>query len=370
MSMPLVISRLQESRPCIQAIGRKPNKLMIVGEAPGAEEEKLGIPFVGSAGQELGRMAKEAGLPLASAYQTNVFWTRPINNNLATIFLPIKEWKAQFNGEALPPFKIDNKVHLLPPAFAPELERLWMEIEEVKPNLILALGATALWALTGRQNISSVRGTTLLSAPRSTSRYKVLPTYHPSAVLRQWDLRTIVLADFLKATRQMEYPEIRRPARTILCNPTLQELQLWLEDFLADPPPALAVDVETRLGQITEIGFSPSIRSAVVVPFIRDHNQNYWPTEEDEICALRIVKQVLQSPVSKVFQNGLYDIQYIWKTWRFPPRACNEDTMLKHHSLFPELQKGLGFMGSIYTEEPAWKLMRLKKETEGKADDE
>lgn len=370
MLMAPVISRLLESRPCIQAIGPKPNKLMILGEAPGAEEEKFGIPFVGSAGKELDRMCREIDFPLASAYKTNVFWTRPINNKLETIFLPQADWKAQ-NSSLVPslPFRIDNKTHYLPPAFQSELTRLREEIEAVNPNLIIALGATALWSLTGRQNISSVRGTVLQSSVSSTSiGRKVLPTFHPAAVLRQWDLRTIVQADLLKAKRQMEFPEVRRPARQILTDPTLQDLRA--ASFAFQQANILAVDVETRLGQITEIGFASSPQFAVVVPFIKGFNENYWKTAAEEIEALRIVKAILQSPVPKVFQNGLYDIQYIWRSWRFPPRNCAHDTMLKHHALFPELQKGLGFMGSIYTEEPAWKLMRLKKETEGKSDDE
>ncbi len=59
----------------------------------------------------------------------------------------------------------------------------------------------------------------------------------------------------------------------------------------------------------------------------------------------------------KVFQNGMYDMQYLWSMGLtvVNPR---HDTMLLHHSLVPEMLKGLGFLGSIYTSEPAWKLMR------------
>ena len=44
--------------------------------------------------------------------------------------------------------------------------------------------------------------------------------------------------------------------------------------------------------------------------------------------------------------------------------------MLCHHALFPEMQKSLGFLGSIYTEIPAWKMMRNKKNMKEKRDDE
>ncbi len=66
---------------------------------------------------------------------------------------------------------------------------------------------------------------------------------------------------------------------------------------------------------------------------------------------------VLEGPWPLLFQNGMYDLQYLYKMG-FRPRACLEDTMLLHHSLFPELQKGLGFLGSVYSNEAAWKLMR------------
>jgi hypothetical protein len=132
----------------------------------------------------------------------------------------------------------------------------------------------------------------------------------------------------------------------------------------------LSVDVETRRQQITEIAFSPSPREALVVPFIKGFKDHYWQSPADEAQALRLCRAILQSPIPKLFQNGLYDIQRIWRQWRFPPTNCLHDTMLRHHSELPELQKGLGFLGSIYCDEPAWKLMRKNKDTQEKRDDE
>lgn len=313
-------------------------------------------------------MLAEAGWNPGELYMTNVFWTRPQNNKLETLCMNLIEWKNSGSPSGPPPLKVDNKLWHLRPQFHQELERLSQEITLVNPNLIIALGNTALWALTGRQNISQVRGTTLSSSsPLCSTPRKLLPTYHPAAVLRAWDLRPIVIADLAKAKIQAEYPELRRPKREILVNPTLWELESFLKSL--DNSSALAVDVETRLGQITEIGFAPSPTFAIVVPFIKNFKDNYW-SQSDEVSALRLVKAILQHPVPKIFQNGLYDLQYIWRTWRFPPRNCAEDTMIKHHSLFPEMNKGLGFLGSLYTEEPAWKMMRNKKDTQEKRDDE
>jgi hypothetical protein len=204
-----------------------------------------------------------------------------------------------------------------------------------------------------------------MSSVISPSR-KLLPTYHPAAVLREWSLRTIVVADLMKARVQSEFPDIRRPSRKVTINPTLEDLTQFLSTL--DHAPALATDVETRNGQITCIGFAASSSAALVVPFVRGFKDSYW-TETEEVQALRLVRAILLHPVPKIFQNGLYDLQYIWRTFRVAPKNCIHDTMIKHHAMYPEMQKGLGFLGSLYTEEPAWKLMRTK-DTQEKRDDE
>jgi uracil-DNA glycosylase family 4 len=89
--------------------------------------------------------------------------------------------------------------------FEPQLERLGDEILNLDPNLIICLGNSALWAMAGRTGITKLRGTTLLST-HCVSGYKLLPTYHPAAVLRQWELRPTTLADLMKASREVIFP--------------------------------------------------------------------------------------------------------------------------------------------------------------------
>ena len=76
------------------------------------------------------------------------------------------------------------------------------------------------------------------------------------------------------------------------------------------------------------------------------------------------MKSLLEDPgFEKLGQNYLYDLQYILPMGISPTRVAR-DTMLLHHAWFPELQKGLGFLGSIYTSEPAWKLMRRQRKVD------
>ena len=118
-------------------------------------------------------------------------------------------------------------------------------------------------------------------------------------------------------------------------------------------------DVETRHGQITVFGIATSPEYALVVPFFDKSRQDksYWNiSEETEVR--RIINSILSLPIRKIFQNGLYDLQYILREGYRINLASSDDTMILHHALYPELSKGLGFMGSIYTNESSWKILR------------
>ena len=69
-----------------------------------------------------------------------------------------------------------------------------------------------------------------------------------------------------------------------------------------------------------------------------------------------------------IFQNGIYDVQYLMK-YRIRVRNFSEDTMLLHHSLYPALPKSLDFLGSIYANEQAWKRWRLRGDEDYKKDE-
>ena len=148
--------------------------------------------------------------------------------------------------------------------------------------------------------------------------------------------------------------------RWVTINPTLDDIYHWARKEATK----YAVDIETLRGQITMIGFARSRSDAIVIPFVNRNMTSYWETHEDEVRAWVMVKEMLETPIPKIFQNGLYDLSYIVPLG-FKPQNVTEDTMLLHHSLYPELRKGLDFLGSIYTDEVSWKLMRHRnKEAE------
>lgn len=330
-------------------------KIALVGEAYGAEEEKQRLPFVGASGWLLNQMLEEAGIARHECFITNCFNVRPERNDILNLCGPKKEVT-----HALGPLKTGKYIL---DRYLPELERLHSELESAKPNLVVALGGTASWALLGDSRISKIRG--CIAESNSPRKWKCLPTFHPAAILRQWELRAVTVLDLAKAKRQSEFPDIRRPERTVYTEPSLSDLEWFYETHIV-PAKALAFDIETSGNCITCIGFAPSRQAALVVPFLdtRRKGSSFWLDVHEEKKAWDFVKKVLSSPIPKIAQNGTYDLGFLWRRYGIAVRGFAHDTMLLHHSLQPESQKGLGFMGSVYTDEPAWKIMREGKEDE------
>jgi DNA polymerase len=139
--------------------GAKSSRLMLVGEQPGDEEDLTGRPFVGPAGRLLDRALEEAGIPRDDAYVTNV----------------VKHFKWVAKGR--------RRLHQKPNAREVGACLPWLEaeIEVVKPEVLVCLGATAAQALLGRAfRVSRQRGEFVPSglAPHETA------TVHPSSILR------------------------------------------------------------------------------------------------------------------------------------------------------------------------------------------
>jgi hypothetical protein len=241
------------------------------------------------------------------------------------------------------------------------LPRLQQELISVSPTIIVAAGNTASWAILNRTGIRKLRGA--ITVTNFLSWTKVLPTYHPSAVNRDWPIRATVVADFQKALRESTHREFRRKRRVIRVPDTLFEALLLVHSLWAAK--SLSIDIETRIKTIESISFSPTDDISNVFVFYDRSKQgrSYW-SKHDEVVLLGAIRRLLMSPIPKVLQNGLYDLQYIWSCWKCPVYNFADDTMLLHHSLQPELPKTLGFLGSVYTDEIAWKLLRAQVDSE------
>lgn len=353
--------------------------IVLLGEAYGEHEAQINAGFVGTSGIELLRMLDEAKVIELTAedrsyiskfyntgdprmtdavwqmhpevYRTNVFLQHPPGNRLEHFCGP----KAQ----AIKGYPSMGKPGYVREEFRHELDRLGDQLVDLDPNLIVCLGNSALWALAGKTGVSKLRGTTTVST-HTVSGFKLLAAYHPAAVLRQWELRPVTVLDLAKAKREAEFPEVRRPACEIWIEPTLEDIERFIDAYVIGAR-LLSVDIETAGNRITQIGFSPNSTLALVIPFTdsRQKDGNYFRTKEDESRVWALVGRVLADrSIAKTFQNGLYDIAFIWRSVGLKVYGATHDTMLLHHALQPESLKSLGFMGSVYTDHGPWKSER------------
>lgn len=320
----------------VPSSGPQPAKILIVGEAPGADEELRGEPFIGLSGQELTRMLEDAGIDRSLCRITNVCPYRPPLNDIEKFFYGKKEAK-QLGLE---------EVHGLYPKWEINegLRLLHEEIKATQPNVIIALGNIPLWALTGESGITRWRG----SIMEGLAGRKVIPVLHPAAILRNWEWRPIAVSDLQRAERESHYPEVYSPTTHFQVMPTYQEVRQTLDALMEGPLRQLAVDIETMHHEfITCIGIAWSSTSAICIPFIQGDG-SYWSFEEELDILLRLRALLGESsPHEIIGQNYLYDMQYMIRWWGFLPKL-SFDTMIGHHAMLPGSQKSLDFLASLY----------------------
>lgn len=145
-----------ENTQLVFGVGNPEADLMLIGEAPGAEEDRQGEPFVGKAGQLLNKILEAIDFKREQVYIANILKHRPPNN---------RNPKPEERQRSLP--------------------FLLRQIDLVDPKLILALGKVSAQTLLDKQaSLSSMRGT----FHPFREKYQLLATYHPAALLRhpQW----------------------------------------------------------------------------------------------------------------------------------------------------------------------------------------
>lgn len=150
-------------------------RIMLVGEAPGADEDRLGEPFVGRSGHLLDKMLASIGIERSQCYITNILMWRPPGNRTPT------------GAEVA--------------VCLPFLKR---KIELIAPEIIVALGAPAANSLLDAEDsISKIRGKWLEYAPVGKDPIPLLPMFHPAYLLRNSAQKAKTWADLLKLAKKM-----------------------------------------------------------------------------------------------------------------------------------------------------------------------
>ncbi|HZS83701.1 MAG TPA: uracil-DNA glycosylase [Stellaceae bacterium] len=161
------------------ADGNPEARLMLIGEAPGADEDRIGRPFVGRSGQLLDRMLAAIGIDRRTAYITNVIYWRPPGNRKPT------------------PAEIES--------CAPFVRR---QIALARPSVLVLCGGTATSALLGLSDgITRLRGRWFdLEIPGLERPVATIATYHPSYLLRTPERKREAWRDLLAIKARLDAP--------------------------------------------------------------------------------------------------------------------------------------------------------------------
>src|SRR5207302_11130816 len=173
--------------------------------------------------QELNRMLGEAGILRSEVFCTNVCRERPPNNDVNLWFAKSKKARTAEHtqvGDRWVTRQIVEGIALLK-----------KEIELVKPNIVIAAGNTSMWSLTGHWGVMRWRGS-MLVANGTMPAVKVIPVYHPAAILREWSWRATTVNDLRRAARFRNGEPYPDPRWNFRIRPTIQQALDTLDQLL------------------------------------------------------------------------------------------------------------------------------------------
>lgn len=310
-------------------------KLMIIGECPSMKDVHNKRPFSDS--RELDYLLLESGIRKEECWLTNVFKNHLPLHPLKTKRIP-GHVRAKNAG-----IDVDGSI-----------KELQEEVNQVQPNCILAIGATALWALTGKENIVEQRGSIIQGMGR-----KSVATYNPNhlnynvggAEFIGYFNRQIILFDLKRANQQSQFSDFRLPIRHLEVVHSSQQMFEFQKMYKSYPD--MSVDIEA-LGTCLPgcIGFAFSKSHGLTLPLWNESSLSTMHDVELAKCWQIAYEMIWEKNI--IGQNFNYDRDKIRRIG-FIIRCLKSDTLLKAFTINPELPKRLAFNTSIYTEEPFYK---------------
>jgi uracil-DNA glycosylase family 4 len=316
----------------VNTVGPANARIMLVGGAPGKEEQMTGEPFAGTNGRVLNQLLSAAGLYMQSCLRTNVARQMPPGKNISIFF--------------------EDRLCTKPkPMLREWMSMLAADIQAYKPNVIVAMGRTALWALTGFTKISQFRG--YICECSLVPGFKVLPTFDPRYVIENWKESFTVVMDLRKAVRESTSREMPPDTRTLIPEASLEE---WIKycTFLAEQECPVAFDIETTGNRCHthRVGFAHNANFGMSIGILNGIYPKY--STADEVAFWDSVTNVLNHcPV--ILQNGSFDIGAIFHHVGVLPKKLFFDTHIAAHVVWPETPRSLSYLASMFLTVPAWK---------------
>jgi uracil-DNA glycosylase family 4 len=326
------------------------SKIALVGEQPAKYEVKYNAPFMGPAGRNLNECLQNARIARSACYLTNV--VKDVEFELDRYF--------QLKGKKAGVTVLGQKY----------IEVLRNELMESKANVIVALGNTALFALTDRVGITAWRGSVLEST--LLPGRKIIPTLHPAIYTDEKVLanpaaylaKYLITIDLKKIKAESEFPDIRLSDRKLRIQPDYYDCMSWLEEckMRADDGAIIYYDIELtpKTQELSCISFATSPSEVLCIPFVNAKG-DYFTVEQEYKIMLSIEDLLSNSQWMKGGQNIVFDSHFLLRKYGIRTRNIVADTMIAQHILYPDFGgktyrgKSLEFITSFWTDIPYYK---------------
>lgn len=312
----------------VPASGPRNARLAVIGMAPAKNEVTDKRPFTGPSGRILDDALAGAKTSRAATYVTN----------LVDFYID------------------DNDLYAIPQEIIEQQRnRVFQELDTVRPNCLLILGADTLDLLTAtsihtyiekktdakklkthgsKEGIIKWRGS-IFQMPLPNGRLqKCVAAMHPANFVRgQWKwLPLFRYIDVPRAVTQSSFSDLRLTTRSMLVAPSFPQAMEWLEHM--NQQEWVGIDYE-GMEYITCLGSGSTSTEALCIPLNRVGSPSYWNLEQ-ELQIWKLWCRLLENPrVKKIAQNKSYEIIRSWQMGIYP-RNFAFDTMHGHHCLYPD----------------------------------
>lgn len=323
----------------IDGRGSETPSILIVGEAPGQDEDTEGTCFIGPAGKLLESMIQEARIPPDAYRLTNMVRCTPWEGTYSSPRDKRKEWRRPIRQPE------EDEITACFPYLA-------QEIVKYKPKIVVILGNVTAGKILEMKQITKIRGSLhdhTFTHNGEGHITKVMPIIHPSAILRS-NNKTYYsnIVNDLSIARKMAFgeKEVKRETDYRFIN-TPVDLDLYTGQVLADHKagtcPFIAVDLETNnslnpfddTGKILTIQISTGPGKAVLIPV--DRNGSGFVGEIDRQVLITCLKRLLDV-VPVVGHNYRFDFKFLYTKLGIFTKNVFFDTLLAHHCLFMNIR--------------------------------
>lgn len=320
----------------VKAVGPKGAKIVVIGEAPGEQENEAGVPFHNDrgAGRMLDICLRYAGLTRDDCYITNVIKYQPPGNDIKTAAA------LRYIEQSTP--------HLI------------REIQALNPTVVVPLGNVALRALGIDHPITRARGAIIPS-----SYGKIIPTFHPAYYMRQMQTLEVGKRDWAKIARHSKHYSYITYSENFNINPSVLDIEMLARSITTLSKTQkvwIGVDIETPYIvyspldlPMKTLAIATSETTATVIPFITQSGEHYF--SDVELCRVfHALGEIFENPnVVKMLHNSLFDVSVI-SNHGIPFRGPIFDTMIAHWLIYEPASHSLESLVSWYSDYQPWKL--------------